>query len=293
MLKILKSEQRPRRKGKLFEMLSFLPYYGGYVKPFGDLVGIEEVVVSPGGELFPDNVETEILFLGREGSLAFHQEDSEPEFLVKNSCLISRPDSSEFIFGNSREYGISRFITLGFRPGEKTVPPGSVDRSSFNIRGNRTVLMTLASGSSVENSLQLSLDAEVSLARIGKEEKLIFETQPSRRILMAVLDGFVGAEKNSFRKNDSLMVMGEPEISLYAYEMATVLIVDLPEYKSPFVEEQEAEEEARRQAEKQAERQAQRQQAQRQAERQAEKRPERKPERTGQKPWGKTFPGKR
>jgi hypothetical protein len=264
VLKILKSEQRPRRKGKLFEMLSFLPYYGGYVKPFGDLVGMEEVVVSPGGELFPDNVETEILFLGREGSLAFHQEEAEPEYLVKNSCLISRPDSREFIFGNSREYGISRFVTLGFRPGEKKVPGDSPDRISFNIRGNRTVLLTLASGTSVENSLQLSLDAEVSLARIGKEEKLIFETQPSRRILMAVLDGLVGAEKYSFRKNDSLMVMGEPEISLYAYEKATVLIVDLPEYKSPFVEEQDALEEARRQA-----------------------------DRPGQKAGSKVFPGRR
>lgn len=253
MFKILKSEQRPRRKGKLYEMLSFLPYYGGYVKPFGHLVGIEEVVVSPGGELFPDNVETEILFLGREGSLAFHQEEAEPEFLVKNSCLISRPGSSEFIFGNSRDYGISRFITLGFRPGEQQVPPESADSMSFKIRGNRTILTTLASGNKEDNSLQLSLDAEVSLARIGKGEKLIFETQPSRRILMAVLDGSVAAEKSRFNKNDSMMVMGEPEISLYAYEQATVLIVDLPEYKSPFALEQEAEEEARRLAEKQAE----------------------------------------
>ena len=256
MFKILQSEQRPRRKGMLYEMLSFLPFYGGYVKPFGALVGMEEVLVSPGGELFPDNLETEMLFLGREGTLEFHQEDSDPDRMVKNSCLISRPGSSEFIFSNSKEYGISRFITLGFRPGEGAVPEGSADRMSFNIKGNRTVLMTLASGNIEENSLQLSLDAVVSLARVGKGEKLIFETQPSRRILMAVLDGSVAAERSRFNKNDSLIVMGEPEISLYAYEQATVIIVDLPEYKSPFAEEQEAEEEARLQAEKQAARQA-------------------------------------
>ncbi len=233
-------------------MLSFLPFYGGYVKPFGALVGMEEVLVSPGGELFPDNIETEMLFLGREGTLEFRQEDSEPDRLVKNNCLISRPDSREFIFSNSREYGISRFIILGFRPGEEPVAEDSINRMSFNIKGNRTVLMTLASGSREENALQLSLDAVVSLARVGKGEKLIFETQPTRRILMAVLDGSVGAERSRFNKNDSLMVMGEPEISLYAYEQASVMIVDLPEYKSPFVAEQEAEEEAQRLAEKAA-----------------------------------------
>ena len=241
MFKILKSAQRPRSKGNQWEMLSFLPYYGGYVKPFGDLVGMEEVLVSPGGELVPDNVETEILYVGREGSLEFHEGDSDPDYLGRNKCLISRPGGSEFSFRNSGEYGVSRFISMGFRPGDEPVPPGSTDSMSFSIKGSRTSLLTLASGSGEENSLQLSLDAVVSLARIGREEKLIFETQPSRRILLAVIEGSVAAERSRFNKNDSLMVMGEPLVSLYAYDQARVLIVDIPEYRSPFAEEQDTE----------------------------------------------------
>ncbi len=252
MFKILKSAQRPRRKGKLCEMLSFLPYYGGYVKPFGDLVAIEETTVTPGGELFPENEETEILLVGREGSLEVRQGDSEPDHLGRNRCLVLRPGNDDYSFRNSGEYGVSRFISMGFRPGDEPVPAESKDRMSFSIKGGRTSLLTLASGSGEDNSLRLCIDAVVSMARIGKGEKLIFETHPSRRIILMVLEGAVAADRSRFNKNDSLMIMGEPLVSLYAYDRARVLIVDLPEYKSPFELEQEAEQEAAEKAERKA-----------------------------------------
>ncbi len=233
MFKVLNADQRPRIKGKLFEMFSYLPYYNGYVKPFGDLMGIEEIQVSPGGELFPDNEEMEFLFLGREGRLEISREESEAGILEKNSCLASHPPAGEVVFRNSCNHAVSRLISLSFRPGSEPVPPGSSEYKAFAVKGNRTVLVTLAAAGGAEDALPLSLDAVISLARIGKGEKLIFKTRPSRRILMVLLEGSMDAEKNRLNKNDCLMVMGEPLVNLNAFARSKVLIVDLPEYTSP------------------------------------------------------------
>jgi len=85
----------------------------------------------------------------------------------------------------------------------------------------------------------------VSLARIGREEKLIFETHPSRRILLAVLEGSLDAAKNRLNRDDSLLVVGEPLVSLYSHAQTRVLIVDLPVYLSPSEERQAGDSEDR------------------------------------------------
>ena len=233
MFKVLKAEQRPREKGDRYEVLSFLPYYNGYVKPFGDLIGIEEVLVSPGGGLVPVQEGVEMLFIGRAGSLEVFREDEEPGLLKKNTCLVSRSEDSEITLRNEREHGLSRMISLGFRVGEAEAPSRSMETLEMRFRGTRTTLQTIASGSSEEPVIRLSLDADVSLAQIGKEEKLVLETLPSRRILIAVLEGRTAVAKSGLVKNDSVMIMGEPLVNLYAYELTRILIVDLPEFISP------------------------------------------------------------
>lgn len=233
MFKVLKEEQRPRRKGKLFEMHSYLPFHGGYVKPFGDLMGAEEVLVSPGGRLSPDNHEMDFLFLGREGRITYQCERQEAGYLQKNSCLVSHPFDPDLEFSNESTHAVSRFISLGFRPGKGLIPPESPSFKIFSIKGTRTIHISLASGSEPEEALHLTLDAEVSLARIGKGERLIFETRPARRMVMIVLEGSLDAEKHRLNRNDSFLVMGEPQVILHAAWASKVLIIDLPEYSVP------------------------------------------------------------
>ena len=190
--------------------------------------------MNPGGELTPLLEEREVLFIGRAGSLEiFREEDRDTELLRKNTCFVAHPGEASLKLVNQNEHGLSRMISLGFRQGENQVPEGLSAPLELRFRGTRTSLHSIASGSAGEGVPSLSLDAEVSLAQMGKGERLTLETLPVRRMLLVALEGLVSAGKFSLRRNDSLMVMGEPLVNLTALELTRILIVDLPEYRSP------------------------------------------------------------
>lgn len=233
MFKVLRAAQRPRRKGPLYETFSYLPFYGGYVKPFGDLLGIEEVVVSPGGSLRPDNQEVDFFILGTKGHFDLEGGAADSGTLRKSCGLTIRAGMDEVGFRNSGSHGLASLLSLAFRPGEISIPAGAASSSEFSIKGSRTELLTLASATGGDDGLPLSLDAVVSLAQIGSRERFVFETHPARRVMAIVLKGSLDVEKHRLGDNDSLMVMGEPLVTFMTSAQTRMLIVDLPEYHSP------------------------------------------------------------
>ena len=233
MIKVLRAAQRPRLKGQLYETFSFLPFYGGYVKPFGDLMGIEEVIVSPGGSLHPDNQEMDFFILGRKGYFDLLGDEIDSRSLRKNCCLTMRAGAEPIGFKNGGAHGLASLLSLAFRPGEIVIAPGAEGFADHVLKGSRTEFLTLASASDDERALPLSLDAVVSLVQIGNGERFVFETEPARRVLVIVLKGTMDVDEHRLGDNDSLMVMGEPMVAFRSSAQTRMLIVDLPEYHSP------------------------------------------------------------
>lgn len=212
---------------------SFLTYehpFLGLSKPsFGTLLQFQETLLRPGAEWNSGLIgPAEIVTFVQDGRLAITAEGgSESRLETDGIHCLTVGAATEFQVKNLSEIETSNYLQVWLDTSE-TETGACVATGKAEMTGRGTGLVPLASGQEETAAVPLRQDVAIYLSRMRPSENLIFETLPSRRVFLAVVNGVIRVEEDRLVTADSLMIRKESLIEIAAQQRSELLLVDLP-----------------------------------------------------------------
>jgi len=228
MLEIARGVQRKKDHTEYFLTFEH-PFLGTSMPSFGALLQYQETLLRPAAEWNSGLIgQVEIVTLVQKGSLLIQAEE-QPESRLEAGGIhcLTVGDSAEFLVKNLSETAESNYCQIWLDTSEIEAMQGS-ESSKTEISGGKGGLVPLASGQGETTGLSLQQDVAVYLSRLRPTESLIFETLPSRRVFLAVVDGVIRLEEDRLVTSDSVMIRKESLVEIAAQQRSSLLLVDLP-----------------------------------------------------------------
>jgi len=206
--------------------------YGDYVAPsnegFGVLDALNDFVVRP-GEGFDTHrhEEVEIVSYCVQGEL--RHSDS-----MGSAAILRRGDVGYQCAGagithaemNHSPDEHLRFVQILIRPNASGLPAGYRSHR-YPAHARRNKWLRVASGRSVNGTLQISQDADIFISEVDKGARLTFAIPDERQVYLVCLEGSLAISGLGLKPGGAIKATGEAELSLEALEEAHLLMVEV------------------------------------------------------------------
>jgi redox-sensitive bicupin YhaK (pirin superfamily) len=206
--------------------------YGAYVAPtnerFGVLDALNDFLVLPGAGFDAHrHEEVEIISYCVQGEL--RHSDS-----MGSAAILRRGDVGYQCAGagvihaemNHSPDEHLRFVQLLIRPNAPGLPPGYRSHR-YPARARRNKWLRVASGRSVNGTLQISQDADIFISEVDKGARLAFTISDERQVYLVCLEGRLAINHLELKPYGAIKAIGEAELGLEALEEAHLLMAEM------------------------------------------------------------------
>jgi redox-sensitive bicupin YhaK (pirin superfamily) len=234
MIEIIRSDQRHFSDFgwlKTYWLFSFSSYYDPDNIQFGALRVFNDDVVEPGTG-FPTHPheEMEIVTVMLEGEMT--HKDS-----MGNKSVIRKGDVQRMSAGTGlthSEFNLAKelvhFYQIWIFPDERGLAP-SYDQKRFDEASWKNVLLPVASGQNIPNTVTFHTNATIYLADLDTGKNIQFNTTESRRIFVYVTNGELKVNGQQLREKDQARIDLEDNIHIEALETTSLIVIDVPSCK--------------------------------------------------------------
>ena len=234
MIRIIHSDQRHFSDFgwlKTYWLFSFSSYYDPDNIQFGALRVFNDDVVEPGTG-FPTHPheEMEIITVLLEGEMT--HKDS-----MGNKSVIQKGDVQRMSAGTGlthSEYNLAdklvHFYQIWIFPDERGLSP-SYDQKRFDGTSWKNVLLPVASGQGIPDTVNFHTNATIYLADLDSGKDVKFKATKSRRVFVYVTTGELKINGQQLREKDQARIDLEDNIHIEAIKSASFILIDVPSCK--------------------------------------------------------------
>lgn len=216
---------------KTYWLFSFSNYFDPHNIQFGALRVFNDDVVAPGTG-FPTHPheEMEIITIVLDGEMT--HEDS-----MGNKAVIQSGDVQRMSAGTGlthSEFNLAEapvhFYQIWIYPDQAGLAP-SYDQKRFSDAQWRNVLLPVASGQAVENTVTFHTDATIYRCHLGGGKAVTHATTVGRRIFIYVTRGALEANGTTIEEKDQARIDTDEPLTLSATNLAEFILIDVPSCK--------------------------------------------------------------
>ena len=206
---------------------SFADYYDPEHMGFRTLRVINDDVVAPGGGFgMHGHRDMEIITYVLSGEL--EHKDS-----MKNGRII-KPGEVQYMAAGAgvmhSEFNPSgtapvHLLQIWILPDRKGLKPHYAERTGSEMAGGR--LNLVASKAGRDGSIAINQDADLFVAKLRPEEKVLHRLLPERHAWLHVAEGRVDLNGQSLKAGDGVAISGETQLEVTSKDQSQVLLFDL------------------------------------------------------------------
>ena len=213
---------------KTYWLFSFSDYYDPNNLQFGALrVFNDDVIKQQTGFPTHPHREMEIITVVLSGEIT--HEDS-----IGNKTVIKAGDVQRMSAGTGIAHSeFNRADTpvhlyqIWIHPDTRRLKP-SYDQKSFSPEAWKNLLLPVASGQGLADTVTFHTDATIYRSDLDAGESLKFETDPSRKLFVYVTSGDLGVNGERLATKDQARIDATSTIELEAYDLTSLLLIDVP-----------------------------------------------------------------